>query len=67
MITIVYAKTRMLCIFLTSSKQPPVRIICFILKLLKNETHTYRRVIVSDDGALENSTDVTNLLVKKLE
>ena len=62
MINVVCASTRMLWVIPNVSNQDPVRIICFILTTLKNEKHPRKRVGVDEDGALENSTDVTNLL-----
>ena len=65
MLTIVCAKTRILRVFPTTYKIFPLRIICLILKTFKNEKHTCRFVRVNEDGSLENSTDVSNLLVVK--
>ena len=55
----------MLWAFPTSYKRAPVRAIHFILTKLKNEQKPCRRIIVDEYGALENSTDVTNLLVEE--
>ena len=55
----------MLWVFPTSSKQSPFRIIRFILKTLNNEQHPCKRVRVDEYGALEISTDFTNLLVEE--
>ena len=53
----------MLWVFHNESKKSPLRIICFILTKMKNEQYTCKNVRVDEDGALKNSTDVTNLLV----
>ena len=37
MINVVFTKTRMLWLFPTVSKQPPMRIICLIITTLNNE------------------------------
>ena len=62
MLTVFYAKTRMLWEFPTLSKKSPVRIIRFILKTLNNEQHPCKFVRVYENGALEKSTYVTNLI-----
>ena len=62
-ITVVCAKTRILWVFPTASKRSPVRIIIFILTTLNNKQHPCKTVRVDEDGALENSTDLTNLLI----
>ena len=62
MFTIVCENTIMIWACSTSSKISPVWIICFILTTLNNEQHLYRYVIVDDDIALSNSTNVTNLI-----
>ena len=64
-LTIVCAKTSIIWVIPNAPKISPVRIIIFILTTLKNEKHSCRHVIVDEDGALENSTYVTNLLVEK--
>ena len=63
MITVVCEETIMIWIFTNSNKRSPVRIILFILKTLRNQQNTCRHVRVNDDGDLEKSTDVPNLLV----
>ena len=65
--TVVYANTRMLCVFPTAFKIAPVRIIRFILTTLMNEQHPCKRVRVDKDIALTNSTDVTNLLIDEFK
>ena len=62
-LTEVCENTRILWIFPTVYKWSPVCIICFIPTIPKNEKHPCRHVTVYEDGALENPTDVTNLLV----
>ena len=47
-------------------KKYPVFIIRFILTTFKNEQHPCKCVRVDEDGALENSTYITNLLVDEL-
>ena len=64
MLTVVYAKTRMIWLFSNASKKSPVRIIRFIITTLKNEQHPRKHVRVDEDGALANLADVTNLLVE---
>ena len=49
--------------FPTSSKRPQVVTIHFILTTSKYEKNECRHVIVVKEGALENSTYVTNLLL----
>ena len=62
MITVVYANTRMLWVFLTAPKRAPARITRFILTKLRNEKYPLKYVRVDEYGALENLTDVTNLI-----
>ena len=57
----------MLWVFPTASKWSPFPIIRFILTTLKNEHHPYNFLRVDEYGALENSTDITNLLVDALK
>ena len=63
MLIVVYENTIMIGVFPTASKQAPFRIIRFILKTLNNEQHPCRCVRFDEDGALEKSIYVTNLLV----
>ena len=62
MLTVVCTTTRIRWAFPTASKIASVRIIRFILKIMLNGQHPYKRLIVDKDSALSNSTDVTNLL-----
>ena len=66
-LTVVCEKTRIIWVFPTASKQSPVCIIHLILTTLNNEQHPWKHVIFDEDGALENPTDVTNLLVDELK
>ena len=61
MITVLHVKTTTVWILPTASKQPPIRIILFMLTTLNDENHTCRHVRVNEDGALEKPADVTNL------
>ena len=63
MITAVCENTRMIWVFTNSPKLSPVRIICSTLTTLKNEQNKFKHVRVDEYGALEKSTDVTNLLL----
>ena len=63
-LTVMCEKTIMLYIFTTASKKHPVIIILFILAILKNENHPHKPVIVDEDGTLESTTYVTNLIVE---
>ena len=65
-INVVCENTRIICIFTTASNKTPVIIISFILTKPKNENHTRKWVRVDENGALENSTDVTNIFVYEL-
>ena len=65
MLTVVCENNIIIWLFLTASKWSPVLFISFFLKTLKNKQHPCKRVRVDDNGALENSTDITNLLVDK--
>ena len=67
MLTVVFAKTRMLWIFPTASKIEPVLIIRFILTTLLNEKYPCKHVIVDEDSDFTNSTDVTHLLVDEFK
>ena len=67
MLTVVCANTILLWLFSTASKRSPFRIICLILTPFKNEQHPYQSVRVDEDGALENSKDVANLLVDEFK
>ena len=67
MLNILCAKTRMLWLFPTSYKLSLVRITQFILTTSNNEQHQCKSVRVYEDGALEKSTDVTNLLVDEFK
>ena len=63
MINFVFEETIMIWVFTTASKQPPVYIIHFILTTLKNEQHPQKNVRFNENGALENSENVTKFLV----
>ena len=67
MLTAVCAKNIMLWILPTASKKSPVWIIRFILITANNEQQPCKRVRVDRYGALEKSTDVTNLLVEEFK
>ena len=67
MLTVVCAKTRMLWVLPTESKQAPVNIIRFILTKFNNEQHPCKHVRVYQNGALEKSIDFTNLLVDEFK
>ena len=67
MLTVVCAKTSMLCILPTVSKRAQVCIIHFILTTLNNEQHPFKRIRVGENGAFKNSTDVTNLLIEEFK
>ena len=67
MLIIVCTKTIILWLFPTESKQSHVRIIRLILTTFNNEQHPCKRVRVDEYGSLENSIDVTNLLVDELK
>ena len=62
-LTVVCAKTIIIWVLPIATKQAPVCIISFIIKTFNNEQHICKRVRLHEDGALTNSTDVTNLLV----
>ena len=66
MLTVISTKTIMIWSLSTEYKQSHVRIIHFILTTLNNEQHLWKRVIFDEYGALEISTDFTNLLVDEL-
>ena len=63
MLNVLCKNNKIIWVFTTASKQSHVHIIRFILKTLKNEQHQCKHVIVDKYGALENATDVTDLLV----
>ena len=63
MITVVYENNRTIWLFPTVSKRAPVWILRFILITLINEQKPLKLVRVDKNSALENSTDVTNLLI----
>ena len=56
----------MLCIFPTASKLAPIIIVCFMLKILKNEQCTCNVMRFDEYGALEKSTYITCLLVDEI-
>ena len=57
----------MIWVFPTASKRVHVRIIRLILTTLLNEKHPCKHVRVDEDSALENSTDIINLLVDEFK
>ena len=61
-LTVVCAKTRILWFFHAAPKWPLVHIIQLILTKSNNEQHPCKHVRINEDGTLEKSTDVTNLL-----
>ena len=63
MLTIACAKTIMLCILPTEYKQAHICNIRFILTTSKNKQHSCKCVRVDEDGVLEKSTYINNLLV----
>ena len=67
MLTVACENNLMLWVLSTAPKISPVRIILFVLKTLTNEQHPCKLVRVDEDIALENSTDVTNLLVDEFK
>ena len=48
-------------------KKSPLHIIRFILTTLNTEIHSFKGIIVDEDGALKKSTDVTNSLVDEIK
>ena len=64
MLTFECANTIILWVFSTEFKKSPFHIISFILTTLENEQQPFKKVIVDKYGALESSTDVTNLFVE---
>jgi hypothetical protein len=56
MLTINDAKTRTLWLFCTSSKKPPIRIICWFFTQLRCEQRTLATVCVDEDGSLARSS-----------
>ena len=66
MITFVYKNTIIICVFPTAPKQLHFHTITFSLTILKNEQNTWKLERVNEYGALEKSTNVTNLLVDEL-
>ena len=67
MLTVFYAKTRMPWVLPNEPKIPPIRIIQFILTIMNNEQHPCKRIRVDEDGALEKSTNVKNLIIEELK
>ena len=67
MLNVVCKNSILLWLFPTAYKWYPVRIIFFIPTTLKNEQHPHKRVRFYEYGALETSTDVTNLPVDGLK
>ena len=63
MLNIACSKNEMLFVFPTASKISTVHIIHSILTQFNNEQHLRKFMRFDKDGALENSTDVTKLLV----
>ena len=63
MLTVVCEKTRIIWVFTTEYKIPPVQIIHLILTTLKNKQQPCRNVRVNKEIALEKSIDVTKILV----
>lgn len=63
MLVIIDAKTRMLWLFCTSSKCPPLHIISYLLAILSGEQCTVKTVRVDEDGSLARNTDFTSLLL----
>ena len=63
-LTVIFANTIMIWVFPAASKLSHVLIIHFILTTLKNKQHPCKFVRVDENGALENSTYVTNLIVE---
>jgi hypothetical protein len=55
MITIVDAKTKMLCLFCTSSKKPPIHILRWFFANLRREKRSLANIRVDEDGALDRS------------
>jgi hypothetical protein len=59
---IVDASTRMLWIFCTSSKKPPVHILGWFFANLRRENRTLVNISVDEDGALDGSSAFTTFL-----
>jgi hypothetical protein len=55
-LNIIDAKTRMLWLFCTSSKKPPIHILRWFFTNLRREKRTLANICVDEDGALAGST-----------
>ena len=66
-VTFIHGFTSMLTVVCENngmSKLSPVHITRFVLKIIKNEQHSCKRVRVDEDGAMGKSTYFTKLLVE---
>jgi hypothetical protein len=64
MLVIIDASTRMLWLFCTASKTPPMQIIQYFFDILAREECSPKIIRVDEDGALARSTDFTDYLIK---
>jgi hypothetical protein len=63
MLVIIDASTRMLWLFCTASKTPPMHIIQYFFDVLDREQCSPKTIRVDEDGALARSTDFTDYLI----
>jgi hypothetical protein len=63
MLVIIDAKTRMLWLFCTSSKRPPMHIISYFFYILSKENRTPKTIRVDEDGSLARNAEFTSYLL----
>jgi hypothetical protein len=63
MLVIIDASTRMLWVFCTASKTPPMRIIQYFFNVLEQEHCFPKTIHVNEDGTLARFTDFTDYLI----
>ncbi len=63
MLVIIDAKTRMLWLFCTSSKRPPMHIISYFFDILSRENCTSKTIHVDEEGSLARNAEFTNFLI----
>jgi hypothetical protein len=62
MLVIIDAKTRMLWLFCTSSKRPPMHIISYFFDIMSKENCTINTIRVDEEGSLARNAEFTNFL-----
>jgi hypothetical protein len=65
MLVIIDAKTRMLWLFCTSGKRPPLHILTYFFDIMKQEGCTIKTIRVDEEGSLARNAEFTTFLLNQ--